>query len=172
LPVIFTGPPESAEYFNQIHELIGATLGEAAQSRYTILIDQPEAVARALHNGMQRVRSQRREGGDAWNFNWLLHIEPEFQVPFEATHESMAALALSMDLPRHLLAAQLRRAFSGIVTGNVKEQGVRRIEAHGPFELHGDKAIMERLDMLLRSFVAQRRMRIAGDYVPCYRVVT
>ncbi len=172
LPVIFTGPPESAEYFNQIHELIGATLGEAAQSRYTILIDQPEVVARALHSGMQRVRSQRREGGDAWNFNWLLHIESEFQVPFEATHESMAALALSMDLPRHLLAAQLRRAFSGIVTGNVKEQGVRRIEEHGPFELHGDKAIMERLDMLLRSFVAQRRMRIAGDYVPCYRMVT
>ncbi len=172
LPVIFTGPAESAEYFNQIHELIGATLGAAAQSRYKILIDQPEEVARELQATMQQVRGQRREGGDAWNFNWLLRIEPEFQMPFVATHESMAALTLSTDLPRHLLAAQLRRAFSGIVAGNVKEEGIRRIEERGPFELHGDKVIMERLDMLLRSFVAQRRMKIAGDYVPSYRVVT
>ena len=28
------------------------------------------------------------------------------------------------------------------------------------------------LDALLRAFVEQRRMKIAGDYKPCYRVVT
>ena len=27
------------------------------------------------------------------------------------------------------------------------------------------------LDALLRAFVEQRRMKIAGDYRPCYRVV-
>ena len=41
-----------------------------------------------------------------------------------------------------MLAANLRRAFSGIVAGNVKEQGVQAIEAHGPYELHGDKEVM------------------------------
>ncbi len=70
------------------------------------------------------------------------------------------------------LAADLRRAFSGIVAGNVKEDGMRRIEEFGPFEIHGEPAMMQALDALLRAFVEQRRMKIAGEYRPCYRVVT
>ncbi|MND08824.1 LOG family protein YgdH [compost metagenome] len=54
----------------------------------------------------------------------------------------------------------------------MKEDGLRRIEAHGPFEIHGDPDIMQALDALLLAFVEQRRMKIAGDYRPCYRVVT
>ena len=69
-------------------------------------------------------------------------------------------------------AADLRRAFSGIVAGNVKEAGMRRVEEHGPFRIHGDKDMMEALDALLRAFVAQRRMKISGQYRPCYEVVT
>jgi pyrimidine/purine-5'-nucleotide nucleosidase len=71
----------------------------------------------------------------------------------------------------HLLAADLRRAFSGIVAGNVKEEGMRNIEAHGPFEIHGDMDIMKALDALLRAFVEQRRMKMSGEYKPCYRVL-
>jgi hypothetical protein len=172
MPLIFTGPVESAEYFKQIDAFIGATLGPTAQARYKIITGAPEQVARAMHSGMQRVRTQRRNSRDAWNFNWLLRIEPEFQQPFDATHEAMAALKLTTDQPAHLLAADLRRAFSGIVTGNVKDYGVGRIEAHGPFELRGDPAIMQRLDALLASFVAQGRMKLPGGaYVPCYRLV-
>ena len=66
----------------------------------------------------------------------------------------------------------MRRAFSGIVAGNVKEYGIDAIVRHGPFELSGDKAIMDPLDALLRSFVAQHRMKLAGgEYTPCYRLV-
>jgi pyrimidine/purine-5'-nucleotide nucleosidase len=84
----------------------------------------------------------------------------------------MAALDLRRDQPAHLLAAHLRRAFSGIVAGNVKADGIRAVEQHGPFEIRGDAAIMEQLDGLLASFAAQRRMKLPGsDYVPCYRVV-
>ncbi len=76
------------------------------------------------------------------------------------------------DQPLHLLAANLRRAFSGIVAGNVKEEGIRRIEEHGPFELRGDARIMALMDRLLESFVLQQRMRLAGHaYRPCYRLV-
>jgi hypothetical protein len=32
--------------------------------------------------------------------------------------------------------------------------------------------MMQALDALLRAFVEQRRMKIAGDYKPCYQVVT
>ncbi len=41
-------------------------------------------------------------------------------MPFEPTHENMANLELHKDQPIHLLAANLRRPFSGIVAGNVK----------------------------------------------------
>src|SRR5208283_5987014 len=47
-PVVFTGPADAADYFQQIHEFIGATLGESAQSRYQIIIDDPAGVARAM----------------------------------------------------------------------------------------------------------------------------
>ena len=97
----------------------------------------------------------------------------EFQVPFEVNHATMRALALNAGLPTHTLAANLRRAFSGIVTGNVKEYGVRLIEQAGPFELKADDAIVRQLDGLLSAFVQQKRMKIAsGHYTPCYRLVT
>ena len=68
--------------------------------------------------------------------------------------------------PPHELAADLRRAFSGIVAGNVKEQGMRRSKQRGPFEIHGDPEMMQALDALLRAFVRQRRMKLAGEYGP------
>jgi hypothetical protein len=85
----------------------------------------------------------------------------------------MASLQLSHALPPHELAANLRRAFSGIVAGNVKDKGIRLIEQNGPYEIHGDPAIMKPLDELLQAFVAQHRMKLPGGaaYVPCYRVV-
>ncbi|HUX74200.1 MAG TPA: nucleotide 5'-monophosphate nucleosidase PpnN [Steroidobacteraceae bacterium] len=172
LPVVFTGPAASGEYFNQIHRFIGATLGAAAQSRYRIILDDPAAVARSLVQGLAQVRDYRRHASDSYGFNWLLKIPQDFQRPFEVTHASMSALRLTLDLPVHERAAELRRAFSGIVAGNVKEYGIDAIERHGPFELSGEPAIMQPLDQLLRSFVAQRRMKLAGaEYRPCYRLV-
>ena len=118
------------------------------------------------------MRAQRRATNDSYNFNWLLHIPEAFQHPFEATHENMSELELHRDQPRHQLVANLRRAFSGIVAGNVKEQGIAAIEARGPFELRGDAELMNLLDNLLRSFVAAGRMKLPGStYQPCYRII-
>jgi hypothetical protein len=101
-----------------------------------------------------------------------MRVDPEFQRPFEVSHASMRTLRLHRDQPVHQLAADLRRAFSGIVSGNVKEHGIRAIERHGPFELVGDPAIMAMLDEMLAGFVAQQRMKLPGSaYVPCYRIV-
>src|SRR5690606_15653197 len=121
--------------------------------------------------GLERVRRHRLDTRDAFFFNWTLQIREDFQHPFVPSHENMAGLKLHRDQPVHQLAADLRRAFSGIVAGNVKEDGMRRIEAHGPFEIHGDTEIMRALDALLRSFVVQQRMKLEGEYRPCYRVV-
>jgi hypothetical protein len=171
-PVVFTGPADAAEYFEQIHEFIGATLGPGAQSRYQIVIDDPAQVARAVVKGLAEVRDYRRRESDSYGFNWLLTIPLEFQRPFEVTHASMRALRLARAQPVHERAANLRRAFSGIVAGNIKESGVDAIEKYGPFELTGEASIMEPLDRLLRSFVGQKRMKLTGtEYTPCYRLV-
>jgi pyrimidine/purine-5'-nucleotide nucleosidase len=122
--------------------------------------------------GMDAVREFRRHRSDSYNFNWLLSIRSQFQQPFEVTHASMRALELRREQPAHELAANLRRAFSGIVTGNVKEYGIQAIERCGPYELAGEPAIMRLLDELLAEFVAQRRMRLPGSsYRPVYRLV-
>lgn len=172
MPVVFTGPASSADYFNRIDEFLVDTLGPDSRDCYRIIIDDASEVAREMARGLQDVRDYRRKTSDAYNYNWLLRIPHELQMPFEPTHEAMASLQLRRDMPAHLLAAELRKAFSGIVSGNVKDPGLRRIAEHGPFEIRGDKALMQRLDALLTSFVAQRRMKIAGEYQPCYRVVS
>ncbi|MFC3609178.1 nucleotide 5'-monophosphate nucleosidase PpnN [Stutzerimonas tarimensis] len=173
-PVILTGPQSAAPYLQQLHAFVGETLGVAAQSHYSIIINDPVAVARQMVEGLQEVKRFRRERNDAFHFNWLLKIDEGFQRPFDPTHENMAALQLGKDMPRHTLAANLRRAFSGIVAGNVKDKGIRLIEKHGPYKIHGDPEIMNPLDRLLQAFVEQHRMKLPGgaDYVPCYRVVT
>jgi predicted Rossmann-fold nucleotide-binding protein len=172
-PLVFTGPAASADYFQQLDDFIRNSLGEEAAGRYEIVVDDPAGVARRMAESMAAVRGSRRKTGDAFFFNWRLAVEPDFQMPFPGTHEAMAGLRLERERPVHHLAADLRRAFSGIVAGNVKDYGIRAVEEHGPFEIRGDAGVMEPLDALLRAFVVQQRMRLPGvEYVPCYRVVS
>ncbi|WP_277373587.1 nucleotide 5'-monophosphate nucleosidase PpnN [Pseudomonas sp. AA-38] len=173
-PVVLTGPKSAAAYMEQLHAFIGAALGEGAQQRYRIILDNPAEVARAMHAGIKEVERFRRERNDAFHFNWLLKIDEGFQHPFEPTHANMASLNLTRQQPLHELAANLRRAFSGIVAGNVKENGIRLIEEHGPYEIRGESSIMQPLDRLLQAFVEQHRMKLPGGsaYEPCYRVVS
>ncbi|HSQ68738.1 MAG TPA: nucleotide 5'-monophosphate nucleosidase PpnN [Steroidobacteraceae bacterium] len=171
LPLVFTGPASSAGYFEEIQRFLAATLGPRALECFRVIIGDPADVARAMTRGMDAVREFRRRHSDAYNYNWLLRVATELQQPFEVSHESMARLRLEPGLPPHQLASELRRAFSGIVTGNVKEHGIRMIEDGGPFELRGTPELLGPLDALLRSFVRDRRMKIAGEYQPCYRIV-
>ncbi|MGB1560477.1 MAG: nucleotide 5'-monophosphate nucleosidase PpnN [Sinimarinibacterium flocculans] len=171
-PLVFTGPASARDYFALIDAFVAATLGDEARRHYRIIVDDPAEVAREMHNGAQQVADFRRRRDDAYYFNWLLKIDRDFQHPFVPSHENMAALDLHRDQAPHLLAANLRRAFSGIVAGNVKADGIRAVEERGPFEISGDAAIMARLDELLAAFAAKRRMKLPGsDYVPCYRIV-
>ena len=173
LPVVLTGPSASGGYFQQIARFIEGTLGAQALTRLKLIIGDPAGVARHLVGAFEQVREFRRRQNDSFNFNWLLRVPYDMQLPFEVTHASMRALELHRRQPVHRLAANLRRAFSGIVTGNVKEAGVAAIERHGPYELAADPEIMPLLDELLTAFVAQRRMKLPGSaYRPCYRLVS
>jgi pyrimidine/purine-5'-nucleotide nucleosidase len=171
-PLVFTGPASAAGYFEQVDRFLRGTIGEQVARRYRVILDDPEKVAHALRDGLEEVKEHRRQCGDAWYFNWRLRVEHDFQQPFIASHQAMAALDLRRAQPPHLLAANLRRAFSGIVAGNVKDEGIRLIEQQGPFDLRGDRELMMMMDQLLESFVEQRRMRLPGvEYRPCYRLV-
>ncbi len=172
LPVVLTGPRQSAAWFEQLAEFIEGTLGTKALARLTFIMDDPAAVARTMVQSFVEVRDYRRTNNDSYNFNWLLQVPPTLQLPFEPTHAAMRALDLRRDRPAHELAADLRRAFSGIVAGNVKQQGLQAIAREGPFELRGDAGVMRLLDRLLAAFVAQQRMKLPGSrYQPCYRLV-
>ena len=172
-PVIFTGAKEQEGYFKMIDDFIALTLGDEARSRYQIIIDDPAEVARQMKQGIRQVTQFRKDRSDAYYFNWLLKIEKEFQVPFKPTHENMLALPLHKNQPVHMLAAALRRAFSGIVAGNVKADGIQLVDKYGPFEIRGDKEILEPLEGLLTAFVQQNRMKLPGShYRPSYRIVS
>jgi predicted Rossmann-fold nucleotide-binding protein len=172
LPMVMTGPAAAEPYFRQIDEFVGQTLGPEAQKRYSIIIDDPPEVAREMSRGLEAVHQFRKRHGDAYYFNWRLVIDRNFQEPFTATHAAMTALDIREGTEPHELAANLRRAFSGIVSGNVRDDTAAAIEEHGPFEINGSARIMSLLDDLLASFVDQQRMKIAaGSYKPCYRVL-
>ncbi len=171
-PLILTGPKSAEDYFKQINRFILDTIGLDAQQRYKIIIDDPAKVAIQMKAGMKQVQKFREQQGDAYYFNWSLTIDQQFQKPFEPTHQNMRNLALHKGQQSHELAANLRRAFSGVVAGNVKEEGIRSIEEHGLFELKGDAEIMAPMDALLTAFVKQQRMKLPGsEYVPCYRII-
>ena len=170
-PLILTGPAESADYFAAVDHFVAQTLGGAAQRLYRIVIDDPVEVARAMRDAMQTVTDFRRAGRDAFYFNWQLLVEKDFQQPFVPNHAAMAGLSLDRDQAPHRLAANLRRAFSGIVAGNVNENGIRAVEAHGPFHIHAPPDMTAAMDDLLQRFVAQRRMKLEGEYTPCYTLV-
>ncbi|WP_445428685.1 nucleotide 5'-monophosphate nucleosidase PpnN [Alishewanella sp. HL-SH05] len=171
LPIVLTGPASSAAYFNEIADFIQQTLGAEALALLEIIIDDPAAVAKRLKQGCQDVRAYRKSVGDAYHFNWTLDIAPDFQQPFIPNHQNMAALDLHLDQDKAKLAANLRRAFSGIVAGNVKDEGIKAIRQHGPFILSGEPVLMRLMDKLLAAFVEQGRMKLPGSkYEPCYRI--
>jgi predicted Rossmann-fold nucleotide-binding protein len=173
-PFVMTGPKQSASYFEQIDAFLRLVFGDGVSAHYQIIVDDAAAVATAMAKGINKVREFRIHHKDAFFFNWALRIESSLQHPFLPTHANMASLRIARAQAPFALAAQLRRVFSGIVAGNVKEEGLRAIENFGPFEVNGELDIMQALDRLLAAFVEQHRMKLPGGdvYKPCYRVVT
>ncbi len=171
-PLIFTGPDESSDYFEEIDSFIVKTLGNTAKQYYKIIINDPISVATYIKAGIEKVKQYREEKDDAYYFNWSLNVVEEFQRPFDPTHENMNSLEFHENQEKYRLASNIRNGLSGIVSGNVKEQGIRSIEKHGPLKLRGKKSILEPMSLLLHSFEKRQRMKIPGSsYVPCYEFI-
>ncbi|MFK7817050.1 MAG: nucleotide 5'-monophosphate nucleosidase PpnN [Gammaproteobacteria bacterium] len=170
-PLIFTGPENAKDYFIEIDQFILNTLGKEAQSYYKIIIADPNAVAKEVQNGIRNVKEYRENKNDAYYFNWTLNIDPIMQLPFMPNHENMLALELHHNQENYQLAANIRNALSGIVAGNVKEEGIKAVESKGPLLIKGDQEIVSPLSSLLKSFAAMQRMKISSSgYTPCYEI--
>jgi hypothetical protein len=169
-PVILTGPASAVSVIDAYLQFVETTLGQQARQALSVIVDDPVGVAQTVQAAQHHVRQQRIEQHDSYDFNWTLQIPPELQTPFEPTHAHMAALNLSTDQPIGTLAAQLRCLFSGIVAGNVKPAVQAAIRTEGPFTIAGDPPIIAALDRLLNQLIDEQRMKIQGDYEPCYRL--
>jgi len=172
VPLLLTGPESSRGYFEDLDRFLRTTLGDQVASYYEIIIGNPGHASLYMHQRLEKVQADRQTRRDAFYFNWNLKIPYQLQIPFRPTHQTMAELQLSHDQPAYQLAANMRCAFSGIVAGNVKQQGVQAVRQYGPFELSGDADILERMQALLEQFILHRRMTLADNYQPSYRIVT
>ncbi len=171
IPLILTGPKESEPYFESLDNFIRSALGDEAARQYDIIIDDPQKVADFCKAGMEEVTQRRINLSDSFSFNWKLHTDPIFQKHFNANHEDMRNLKLVKDQPLNLLIANLRNAFSGIVAGNVKPEGIAMVKEKGPFEIKGDPDLMTSIDRILENMIKQGRMKLSGeDYSPCYKI--
>lgn len=170
VPIILTGNEENKDYFEAIDEFLVHCFGEEIHRHYKIIIGNEQEVADQVADGLKTILEHRTLIHESYCYNWSLYIPDELQVPFAVNHENMASLNLSKNQEPYLLAANLRRAFSGIVTGNVKEYGIKQVQEKGPFKLHGDKDIIDYMGKLMTDFINQGRILLSQkDYVPCYQ---
>ena len=172
-PILLTGPRSSKRYFETLDQFLASALGEEVRQLYQIIIDQPDKVAQKTAKAIRMVRKSRIASGDAYHYNWMLRIDAEYQYPFQPLHLNMRELNLDPDQPKHKLACSLRRLYSGIVAGNIKDEAIRQVRSKGPFEIHGKPEMLQSLDRLLGSFCEQKRMKLPSstEYQPCYRLV-
>ena len=172
-PIVFIASEHERGYIERVDRFIGQTLEKRAQDRYKIIIDDPVKVANTMLAGLHGVRKFRKANGDAFFFDWTLKMYRDFQQPFLTIRKNVTRLNICKDQPTYKLAADLRRVFSSIIAGNVKEQDIRAIEEHENYQLKGEPEIMAAMDELPQSCADEKRMKLAGhDYSPCYEIVS
>ena len=123
-PVVFTGPADSAEYFEQIHHFIGATLGAAAQARYKVIIDDP--AGRGPRDGAGIGGGARLPPPGERFLRLQLAAENPAGVP--AAVRGHARLDARVAPVARSAGARARREFAARLLGNRRRQhqGVRR----------------------------------------------
>ena len=169
IPLILTGNKDSAPYWEAINDFLVHCFGSEITRHYQIILDNPNEVARQVADGLKTIYEHRTLIHESYCYNWSLFIPPELQFPFEVNHQNMAGLNLCKGQDSYKLAANLRRAFSGIVAGNVKEYGIQMVAQKGPFKLHGDQEIINYMGKLMTDFIEQGRILLSQrEYVPCY----
>ena len=172
-PVVFTGPASSAEYFRQIDEFLaddarrrsrGSATGSCSTTRPRSPARCCAAWTACANSAAATAMPTTSTGCSAFRTTCS---SPSSRRTRRWPRSRSAAACRRTGWPRSCAA---RSPASSPATSRKPASGPSR--QHGPFEIHGDPELLRPLDALLASFVRQRRMKIAGDYQPCYRVVT
>ena len=171
MPVVFTGPASAAGYFARIDEFVGAN----ARTRGTGPL--PDHRRRSRGRGPRHRRRCRRGARLSPRDRRLvsLQLEPvdtaRYAAPLRGQPRVGRAFAVGLAQPVHVRAANLRRIFSAIVAGNVKDRVSARSRSTGRFASWRSAADAA-AGCAARPFIAQRRMKLSGEYKPVYRIVT
>jgi len=106
LPVVLTTARER-RYFEHIAASFAARSAKEALERFTVITGQSRRKSRAISRADKTpCACTAKQHNDSYNFNWLLSVAPEFQRPFEVTHECDAGTSIEpRDQPMHRLAA-------------------------------------------------------------------
>lgn len=170
-PLILTGPKSSTEHFNLINDFLTLAFGDKLKGKYEIILEDELKVAVLMQSHIKAVAEQRKKTKDADYFNWNMYIPTQLQDEFLATHQEMEDLNLSLDQEPYILAANLRKVLSGIVSANVRTEGKALIEEKGLYNLTGDANLLAKLDEIINKFTQDGRMKLDGEvYKKCYKI--
>jgi predicted Rossmann-fold nucleotide-binding protein len=170
LPMMLTAHRDSMGYIQAIEKFLTTVFGRDIRDLYEVKIGSPDEVARWVQANMHHVLTARDRNDDAYEWNRSLHYPEELQKPFEPTLENVANLEIHKTLGAHKLGAELRKLFKAIVYGSITAPGRQYIGQNGKYQVRGDREILDALDMLLQTFIEQKRMR-STQYEPCYELL-
>lgn len=170
LPVVLTGPASSRPIIDTYVTFLETALGPDITSRVDVVLDDAVHVAKTMQVGHDKLRQYRLETKYAYCFNEALVIPDLLTSRFVPTHKSMSELNLSLSQSWQQTAAELRCLFSGIVAGNVKPETRQLIHESGPFKVQVTNELGSAIELLLKRLISENRMKIDGDYTPCYRI--
>jgi predicted Rossmann-fold nucleotide-binding protein len=167
-PLIFTGPESARPYWAALEDFLTKFFGPEVKRFYRLIVGDPEQTVLEINKGLLAVKIHRDRRREAYYFNTGLHVPFLVQEPFTADHETVARTVLESGQSPSQRAGLLRRVFSAVVSGNVRPEGIKAVEAQGPFRLRGDRALVSAVDGLLSELAAQGRMSKSGPYRPSY----
>lgn len=170
-PLILTGPSSSSDHFKLLDEFLNLAFGDKLKGKYEIILADEKKVAFLIQDLIKNVTKQRRSIKDADYYNWTMKIPVQLQEEFLSTHEEMQALNLNLEQEPYILAANLRKALSGIVSANVRIDGKALIKEKGPYKLRGDAKLLHKLDELIEKFALDGRLKLDDEvYKKCYKI--
>jgi predicted Rossmann-fold nucleotide-binding protein len=167
-PLIFTGPESARDYWAAVKDFLPKIFGPEVDRAYRLIVGNPEQVVLEVNKGLLAVKIHRDKRRESYYFNTGLHVPFLLQEPFVADHRTVARTVLKSGQTPWERGALLRRIFSAVVSGNVRPEGIRAVEAEGPFRLRGDRPLISAVDGLLTELAAQGRMSKSGAYRPSY----
>lgn len=170
-PLILTGPKSSSDHFKLIDEFLKLAFGDNLKGKYEIILEDENQVGSLMQQQIKQVAEQRKNSKNADYFNWNLYIPHQLQDEFLATHKEMQELDLSLNQKPYILAANLRKVLSGIVSANVRTEGKQLIKEKGLYKISGDLKLLQKLDELIDKFTQNGRMKLDNEsYQKCYKI--